>query len=392
MTTPSEPHELDAVVQQLLGSLRSGPPGSRLSFFWNAQDPRSFFGPRGVTLWFDDEELANTCLALLSARPTHLAGARVDEARSILLDFMRYHFNFLEHRSSRPPYTTQDVAVALEAYLEEIRQAKLFLIPARRLSVVHDLVGSRIVLGTPTEPLFAGRQLPVPDLPPMDGGKYPPFRGDQPLGQLADTDCWLGCIATSDQEGFALIEALLGAVSLMLPSGRSRVFNMVSRIPYIYCTGGRWQARLDGPKFPSIIDDHQLGVDQLAGLSRLFEGPRTAELQQRIDLGLQFTGAGWTRPGRFGFLHNAIAFDALFGEDRKVGKSIRTKVGQLASSIPRVAERIDRLLRLRNALLHGSIGAVETSPEYVAYHRDLGADPYVDQIFILSACVRSLSN
>lgn len=318
----------------------------------------------------------------------------LDEAEAFLIEFFRYHLHLFvpgASSGSQQPISVATQARALLAYIREIRQDKLYLIPARRLAVSADFVGSRVLLIHAAESLneaLAGYPLGVP---PMNGLQFPPFAHEKPAGELTAKDSWIGCISPSDQGAYNLLEALLGAISLLLPLPHSRTFSMASRVPYIYCVGGRWIWRLDGPKFPPLGNDHQLTQIDLAVLRSFFDGKREEDAQQRLELGLQFAGAGWAPPSRFSFLHNAIAFDALFGEKGRVRTAIQKEVTLLAAAVPNIEDRIKRLIDIRNALLHGEINAVEGSSEYIPYYEAFNCDPQLDQVQILATCVRSIA-
>jgi hypothetical protein len=110
-----------------------------------------------------------------------------------------------------------------------------------------------------------------------------------------------------------------------------------------------------------------------------------------MEIALQFVGAGWQPFGRLSSLHNAIAFDALFGEKGKVGASIKAAVGSLTGGMSGADERISRLLDIRNALLHGEVGTVEASKEYGPYLEQFDRDPQQDQVAILQLCIQQMA-
>lgn len=401
MSTQKVP--LVGVIEHLLLAIRFKPPGGQFSFLWDPRNPRSVLGTRGYNFYIDHDEIERGALELLNEQAQLLEGTPLDEAQSILLDFFRFNlqlfddgalmfaFRQFEKASEFVHLDRSQLGAALLNYVQEIRQTRLYLIPAKRLALSQNYVGSRILLLRPTEDLHEVLpKLPF-SVPPLKGLQFPPFSTDEAEGQIEEQDSWLGCLARSDQQGYNLLEALLGAISLILPPLYSHAFSMAERIPYIYCVGGRWIARLDGPTFPPLISDHRLEQKAIDIISSLLESTRTQEDQQRIEIGLQFVGAGWEPPSRLSFLHNAIAFDAFFGEQRRVGASIRSAVSKLAPTIAGIEDRIARLLKIRNELLHGEIVAVEASREYLVYYDTFKCDPQEDQVNILRACVRALS-
>lgn len=391
------------VVEALQHAIRFNPPGDYYAFFWDARNPRSPLGPRGYHFYVDPEQIQRASLLLLGAQPDLLAGSSLSELRDTLLDFFRFHLALFDDGALMFAFRQfQDlsefvhldglrIAAALCDYIAEIRQPKIYLLPAQRLSVAADYAGSRLFLLRPQASLDSLLPALATEHPHLDGRRFPPFSPQRAEGSLGDKDSWLGCVAPSDQQAFALIEGLLGAISLVLPLPLSRVFSIAPRIPYIYSIGNRWLARGSGPTFPPLIEDSRLEQQDLALLPRLFEAARPADDQRRLETALQFAGAGWARHGRLSFLHNAIAFDALFGKKSGVGASIKAGVTQHAGAIPSILDRITRLLDIRNALLHGEIASIEASPQYANYYGLFGRSPQEDQVSILATCVRSLA-
>jgi len=112
---------------------------------------------------------------------------------------------------------------------------------------------------------------------------------------------------------------------------------------------------------------------------------------QRIQVALEYIAGGWQPIGRMGFLHNAIALDALFGKDGSVRKSILEGVEKYVGKIDRVRIRTELLLKIRNRLLHGESSNVESCPEYLQYHESFNIDPAKDQIQIIRMCLWEMS-
>jgi hypothetical protein len=188
------------------------------------------------------------------------------------------------------------------------------------------------------------------------------------------------------------MQAFLGALSMAMDFPKSRFFTYTrSRLPK-----GHVAIRQDGkctiwyrpPQLPEGMGTIAVNPPMLKMIAGLLVN-QTAN--QKIQVALEYIAAGWLPIGRMGFLHNAIALDALFGEDGSVKKSILAGVEKHAGEIDRVRIRTELLLKIRNRLLHGESGNVESCPEYLEYHENFDVDPAKDQILIIRMCLWEMS-
>lgn len=395
-------------IEYLLRAIRfrlTDPTDSRLSFFGNRDNLLMPFGPRVYNFYLNEEALQWAAITLFGYQKELLKGATISSIRSTLLDFFETHLDLFDADALMVASQSGVVAAnefshldrsklaeALETYLYQITQPKLYFIPAKGLSFSDDYVGERVVFLRPSGRLpDVLSELSIPT-ERLNGLQVPPFHRDKAEVPLSESDSWIGCLARSDQEGENLLECLLGAISMILPHPHARVFSMAETIPYNFCLGGLWEARIGGPCFPSLIRDYRIDERDINALVKFFEcTSRDEEVQRRLEVGLQFIGAGWQRPGRLSFLHNAIAIDALFGKQRHVCDSNIKSVTCFANNIVEIEQRIKILLNLRNALLHGEIETIETSPAYIEYYEKFERDPQEDQIAILRTCIRRLA-
>jgi hypothetical protein len=188
------------------------------------------------------------------------------------------------------------------------------------------------------------------------------------------------------------MQAFLGALSMAMDFPTSRSFTYTrSRLPK-----GHVAIRQDGkctiwyrpPQLPEGLGAIAVNPPMLKMIAGLLVNQAA---NQRIQVALEYIAGGWQPIGRMGFLHNAIALDALFGKDGSVRKSILEGVEKYAGKIDRVRIRTELLLKIRNRLLHGESSNVESCPEYLQYHESFNIDPAKDQIQIIRMCLWEMS-
>jgi hypothetical protein len=161
---------------------------------------------------------------------------------------------------------------------------------------------------------------------------------------------------------------------------------------------GKMTIRSDGemtfnpsPLFPTLLNPQTLCNSMLTDLQDLIgDGIMTGDLRRRVNVALEFIATSWISPPRMRFFNNAIAFDALFGMQGQVRKAIVDGVMEHAAAIPKVSKRIELLLKMRNAMLHGEVATIEETPQYRLYYEEFDVDPISDQQTILRASCFSL--
>jgi hypothetical protein len=202
----------------------------------------------------------------------------------------------------------------------------------------------------------------------------------------------MGCLASSENAAHSKLRRIQGALCIALPVREAFLFS--GDLPLC----GKTTIRTNGEMtfdpsrlFPTLLNPQILSDSMLKDMRDLIAGPEfTDEMRRRVDVALEFIATSWMSPPRMRFFNGAVAFDALFGVQFKVGKSIVAGVTKVASDIPDVSTRIALLLGMRNALLHGEAASIEETPDYRSYYEQFDVDPVSDQHTILRTCLFGL--
>ncbi|MGE5526552.1 MAG: hypothetical protein ACM3SS_22780 [Rhodospirillaceae bacterium] len=400
MSTILDPGAL-VVTKKLLASLKLGPPGGRWSFFVPGSST-------GLELYVDFDRQRAAALAAFCQFPKTLAGHQVDQVSSrmqkCLLENMERTniaariFDALLCGGYAHATPLAEIVQGVELiYLAKLLQDELSHMAAASLYLrpvwgwrapESPIVSEPLIWVSGTYDLnalahFIGLQDAI-----LVNGICPPLaHWDGRKMRLRPLDSWIGACANNDVAGASSLQRIRGALSLALPANRSRVFSGA--------TVERWQIRLarDGattitmpePLVPPLLSSPEMNDERFAFVrAALVEYASN----QRLQVALEYAAAGWEPRGRLGFLHNAIAFDALYG-DPKVGvrKSISFGIAKGAANFSEIEDRADMLYRMRNALTHGEVSSIEACPEYLKYVERFHIDPASDQLRILRSCV-----
>lgn len=391
------------VTKRLLDSLKLGPPGGR----WFFMVPGASIG---LELYIDFDRLREATLAAFRQFPATLSGLQIDDVSGLikkcLLDSMKetqiagrifdamlqggYHqarplaevvgdlelmrlANLLQEELSRMPATSLYLRPVWGwcAPASPIVRESLIWVPGR-----HDLNALAQFIGLKDAHLVNGV---CPPLARWDGRKLP----------LDIMDSWIGVCASTDVSGAAGLQRIRGALSLALPTNRSRVFSgaTLERWEFRLRHDGRVTIGMPEALVPPLLSSPQMTDEHFAFLQAVLVDQAN---NQRLQVALEYVAAGWEPKGRLGFLHNAIAFDALYG-DSGVGvrKSIQAGIVKGAANFTEISDRAQLLYRIRNALIHGDVASIEACPEYLKYIERYEIDPASDQVRILQSCVHA---
>lgn len=395
---------MHAVAESLIRAIRLKPPGWTWQFFPSRPD-RPHEGRIGIELFVDHAALRRAGLLAMRQQPERLGGLPVSDVTDLLKGTLQNGFwRFMNRLLPRlgtieklselvDPTDLAVVAADLESALSATAGPKLWLVPGWRLQIDAPLDrGGWIIArggGSQTHSLDA-----VMGSRGLDGALFPPINLGITRHPVDERDSWLGVRAHSEHEAVPRLGALFGAISLAIDFPRSRRFSGEDFPEGLLSIDGNDRPifRTRGPRFPPIMEGASLSEGQVGWIGRLLHDPsRSRELQLRILTCLEYVAAGWHPGGRLGFVHNAIAFDALFGEKHQVTKSIVEGVTKSAPDIPQIQLRIQSLLSMRHALLHGRVAAVELTSEYLDYWDRYDVDPHRDQVAILRTCIMGLN-
>lgn len=218
--------------------------------------------------------------------------------------------------------------------------------------------------------------------------RFPPYERNSACWPVSPTDSWMACYESNHSSADSVMQAFLGALSMAMDFPESHAFTYApTRFPK-----GHLEIRQDGsctmyfdrpPYLPEGLGAINVSQSMIEMIRGLIVNRAT---DQRVQVALEYVAAGWKPIGRIGFLHNAIALDALFGEQNAVRESILAGLEKFASRIEKIRERGKLLYKLRNQLLHGESKSLESCPEYLEYYETFEVDPAYDQTRILRTC------
>jgi hypothetical protein len=391
------------IGQLLLEAYRTMGPG--LSSKFMLMDAHGLSLPIGVELFRDPTLLRRASLILVQIEQSLFENEPVATVVSLLEKFfnastylignnelfLAMHLN-VSVAEIATPGAAERLAQALSTYVHRERALQLHLAPVNRIAPAKDIISPNLIVvrGHPRLETVL-KSLPV-DLPSIRGDRSPPFEFSGRINMIGSTDCWLGCLASSENAALSKLRRMKGSLSLALPPKESMLFS--GDLPL----RGKITIRSDGemtfnpsPLFPTLLNPQTLCNSMLTDLQDLIgDGILTGDLRRRVNVALEFIATSWISPPRTRFFNNAIAFDALFGMKGQVGKSIIAGVTKHAAAIPKVSKRIALLLTMRNAMLHGEVATIEEMPQYRIYYEEFDVDPISDQQAILRVCCFSL--
>jgi hypothetical protein len=399
--------QLQGLAEALIKAIRLKPPGGKWQFFPSRTGSPFGSGPFGggiaILVYIDHAAMNRAAILAYQVFPQFLEGVPLSNVRSLLSRSLQHDFwRFMDRvfpvpqRETLWELTMQEDVASISASIQRETTAmaapKLWLIPAWRLRVdAHLDAGPWIVASggashaNSLDVLTAQHNL--------NGSVFPPVTIAGRCDPVTNNDTWLGVRAREEAQALSRLAQIFGAISVALDLNKSRTFSGAAFPAGLFSIDSHdmVEFRTRGPQFPPILSGAALDAQQVAWIGRLLNEPaRSSERSLRMLTCLEYVAAGWQPAGRLGFVHNAIAFDALFGVNGKVNKSIIDGVKQNAASITDIENRIRLLLKIRNSLLHGSASSVEQTSEYISYWDSYGVDPHEDQVHILRTCLHSL--
>lgn len=376
-----------------------------IQFRWHEAGDYGLSGSAVFTLFIDRRLLRHTAIDVIRQHSTLFEEQSVETVSRLLTDFARSSisvlgpgkvFSAIGKDQSLLEFADDDaiemMSSQLQTHLNNSGHKFAYLLPLPEVQLSGEIASDRLFLVSGSSELdiaigrfdrFERRLL---------GNQYPPFVGMHPSWPVCSTDSWLGVFEGSHTRAESVMQAFLGALSMAMDFPTSRSFTYTrSRLPK-----GHVAIRQDGkctiwyrpPQLPEGLGAIAVNPPMLKMIAGLLVNQAA---NQRIQVALEYIAGGWQPIGRMGFLHNAIALDALFGKDGSVRKSILEGVEKYAGKIDRVRIRTELLLKIRNRLLHGESSNVESCPEYLQYHESFNIDPAKDQIQIIRMCLWEMS-
>ncbi|OGW49788.1 MAG: hypothetical protein A2V62_00330 [Nitrospirae bacterium RBG_19FT_COMBO_58_9] len=392
------------IVTNLLASFRlTGNEGEdSIQFLWHEQGGYSHSGSAVFTLFIDRKLLQQTTIDVIRQCPVLFSGQSIERVSRLLSDFAKGSisvlgpgrvFFALGKDQSLLDFANgeaiETMSSNLQAYLNNSGQRAVYLLPLSEIRLSGEIVSDRLfwVPGGLDLDIVLNRFGRFERR--LSGNQYPPYVGSNPSQPVGPTDSWIGCYEGSHSQAQSVMQTFLGALSMAIDFPKSRSFTYArSRFPK-----GHVAVRQNGactmyydrqPHLPEGLGEIAVSPSMLKMIGGLLVDRAT---DQRVQVALEYVAAGWQPIGRIGFLHNAIALDALFGKKDAVKRSILEGIETFASQIDRARARGELLYEMRNRLLHGESKSLESCPEYLRYHETFEIDPAYDQIRILRTCL-----
>jgi len=390
------------IVEQFFESLRLGPPGGR----WQFLIPQSAFG---FELYVDFDRMRETSLRVMRHFDAALSGERVEDVsarmKRCLLEHMKSTrmdetlFNAFTARVYKSGYTLRDVAhpAQLAAYsqilhdeLSRLSSLSIFLRPIWKWCPPEPTITDQVVWVTGNYDLNELVKRLGHDRPNYLTAIFPPVkRWDGRKTPLTEADSWIGTYARSVVEGESVLKRVRGALSFAVEAPQSRMFSAAQlQGGQIIIDRDSWTISFPESLVPPLLTQPQITPEMLNMLRGALVGGAN---NQRLQVALEYAAAGWEPRGRLGYLHNAIALDALFGVRGKVGASIKAGLERTAGKVPDIGKRADLLYDIRNELMHGQAASIESCSKYLDYVEQFHVDPAADQLAILRECIWRIS-
>lgn len=396
------------IVRNLLASFRltGGEGEDNIQFLWDEQGSYSPSGSAVFTLFIDRKLHRKTTIDVIRQYPALFEGQPIEKVSRLLTDFAKGSISILGPGSvlsalgkdqSLLDFANGDAIEAmssnLQVYLNNSGQRAVYLLPLSEVGLSGEIVSDQLfwVPGGSDLDIVLNRFGRFERR--LSGNQFPPYVGNNPSWPVGPADSWIGCYEGSHSQAESVMQTFLGALSMAIDFPKSCSFTYArSRFPK-----GHVAIRQDGtctmyydrrPHLPEGLGVIAVSPSMLKMIGGLLVNRAT---DQRIQVALEYVAAGWQPIGRIGFLHNAIALDALFGKKEAVKKSILEGVETFAGKIDRVRPRGELLYEMRNRLLHGESKSIESCPEYLRYHETFEIDPAYDQIRILRTCLWEMS-
>lgn len=288
----------------------------------------------------------------------------------------------------------ENLAIQLGTYISNHLSRTLYLVPDINISCPEPIISNDVIWTTGSANLNDQISRIFSLNMTFKNGQFPPFETDGRIIKIDANDSWVGCLATSESDADSKIKRFAGALSIALELPHSRTFTMAEppegRVQF--GSDGSWTFRIIPSAFPPLFKDINITQNMVTMIRNLLVDYNHGDvMHNRILIALEYLAEGWEPFGRLGFLHNAIAIDALFGINGRVKSSIINGLSTHANQINNITRRGELLYKMRCDLMHGSSQALELCPDYLTYYDEFSVDPALDQLQILRTCLWNLS-
>lgn len=394
-------NDADQIVTLFLQSIRFQPPGGKASFL--SGNGKGRFGGIGLTLFIDLEKRKQAAILLAKSHPQFFAGKPISDITDLFSEFLTSdfsaEFDVVSAQMSQPPANNLSDTIPLAQYrqiwdlLENFiagqRKTHLHIFPGHKIEPVADVICDELVLMRLETDMNAALK-PRMNFQSLQNGFFPPVAQETRKYPLEKGGSWIGCFSEDGKFPESKIRSIAGAIFMAASPRQSRMFNMApSQNGWISLSETNCKYGFDDAIIPRLYHPIILDVAEIDFLKSLLINKNGNE---RISNALRSIYEGWDTTGRERFVNFAIAFDALFGINRQVNKSICEGIERNAPAIPDIEKKAVALTKIRNDLAHGSKVSVESCPKYMEYFTDFGKDPVEEQFEILRTCLWSLAS
>lgn len=222
----------------------------------------------------------------------------------------------------------------------------------------------------------------------LDTTQFPPILSWS--GIKCPTASWLGVYSPSPLISKKMSSAILGALALMQASNERYSFSM-RKMSGGYCTikDASFSIHPDkDPHTPPLM--HNIAITErdhgwLTILAKLFESKETQSAQQ--IRALEYFYRAWFLQSHERFPILFMSLDSLVGATEKHTNSaikfVQSHVGYAIDD-----KRLQELLKIRGAVIHGVAPDVSESEHYAKYYTNYKSDPIRDLELVVAKCIR----
>lgn len=350
----------------------------------------------GVSIYYDEAELAKSALFARQEGPNYLRKVPISYIRALLIDFIADHYwllkdeamfggafecSYAEKLSEAPK---QALAHALSSSGVFKPRSTLFLFPLGAVRVERAFQSNAFFL-------VDTRSLDEIQLPgglsghELDGNQFPPMADWK--GKKWRPTAWLGISSPAQVVARRVKNAVLGALALTpLPQYR-RQFTSQDTVGGICTIDDRTAGvSVTAPHVPPLSETIILARNDNEWLMMLSEQLASPDKAERRNMqALEYYYRSWFLGPSERFPILFFVLDSLFGSIADGTKAVVEGAHHLLG-VDR--DRMRLLCRLRNAVVHGGAPEVYDSTKYARYYQEYGADPVDDVELVVADSLR----
>lgn len=373
---------------QLLSSFMFGKPGSQQ---WERRV--------GAEIFCRNKDYIQAILYVRQRGAPYLRDISVDELRSMVTKFITENYwhvaSLAFTRDKKSSYAVQStneeklaLANALASSILFQPVADLTLYPLLTVDISVSFDSKHFFFRAPAE-LSKAKISNAAVVRDLDPTQFPPLKSWEYVKWPAKS--WLGVRAPSPLVSQKMASAVLGALALVLAPHDRYSFSM-RKVSGGTCTilNERWVVSPSSdPHTPPLMNNLVLSeIDHgwLEKLSELLDAEEDKQSASKIR-SLEYFYRAWFLQPRDRFPILCMSLDSLVGPSTKHTSAaiafVKEKIGTAIDS-----ERLQQLMRIRGAVIHGAAPDVSESVHYEKYYLEYNTDPIHDLELIVAKCMR----